>query len=993
MIDEKAIFLAPFFYLLGSIPYAFIFTYFFRKKIIFKEGTRNVGVANTFQIAGLLPGFLTVVGEISKSVIPILIAYFPFNKNFTLALLFTYASLLGTNFSIFLMGRGGMGSTIIIYSLALFSLFDLSSLWTILTMGAVFFLAFIITRDSTWTNRIAYGSLPFLAFAYSRNFYFAGWGLLVAILYIAKYRKSRDESAMGKASGRGFGQILRKQNELIYPLTKKSSRFGIGGKAEKLLFLAENNFLIPRTYVVPYYAFDEYNKGNEEIIKKLQNEIEEKIEVDNCCFSIRSSANIEDSANYSFAGQFRSYLNVVGIQDIIDKVILIWKSFDTKLSESYINGITDNLEKPRMGVIIQEMVDPEFSGVLFTKNPLTGLDETIIEFVAGLGDKLVQGTITPKRWIKKWGKWIEKSEDDDEKEKILDELVTRAKVISKKSKKPLDIEWAYDSEQIYWLQIREITTLKNNKLYSNKISREFLPGIIYPLIWSVNIPVVNTSWKNLFRELIGFPARKIDIVNLARSFYYRAYFNMGVMGDIFELLGMPRELLEILAGIEVLESDKPRFKPSGKTFRFLPRMLFFVVRKYFYSNSIKRYLKKYSKKLKSISEIKINSLDNETIFQKIDTLFKLNIQGSYVVIVSQLLNSLYNMLLNRQLLKEKIDFDSIEISDVYQQLPNIDPRTRLSKLNQLYLDLSYDNQLIIQNTSFIEITQKLNTEKFVIELLEFFNKFGHFRDSGNDFSEPTWIETPEIVINMIINYIEPKKKKEKSDKVIKFKKSRTRFFYKRTKQFLKYREEVNYLYQYGYGLFRPFFIELSYRLKKLGIINSSDEIFYLKYSELKALIKDNELKAVMKEKIKTRMVEIEKYKNIILPDLIFDDEPPEPLSVDLNKEDYSGIPTSKGSYTGKAKIITGRKDFAKVDFGDIIIIPFSDVSWTPLFAKAKAVISESGGMLSHCSIVAREYKIPAVVSVKNAMQIKNNSILAVDGFNGKITIVDNKEEK
>ena len=76
--------------------------------------------------------------------------------------------------------------------------------------------------------------------------------------------------------------------------------------------------------------------------------------------------------------------------------------------------------------------------------------------------------------------------------------------------------------------------------------------------------------------------------------------------------------------------------------------------------------------------------------------------------------------------------------------------------------------------------------------------------------------------------------------------------------------------------------------------------------------------------------------------------------------------------------------------GDIIVIPFSDISWTPLFAKASAVISESGGVLSHCSIVAREYKIPAIVSVNNIMTtLSDNMQIAVDGFNGRVKILKN----
>jgi len=72
--------------------------------------------------------------------------------------------------------------------------------------------------------------------------------------------------------------------------------------------------------------------------------------------------------------------------------------------------------------------------------------------------------------------------------------------------------------------------------------------------------------------------------------------------------------------------------------------------------------------------------------------------------------------------------------------------------------------------------------------------------------------------------------------------------------------------------------------------------------------------------------------------------------------------------------------------GDVLVIPFSDVGWTPLFAKAGAVVAESGGILSHSSIVAREYGIPAVVSVPNACQLQDGTLVTVDGFQGVVSI-------
>jgi phosphohistidine swiveling domain-containing protein len=70
----------------------------------------------------------------------------------------------------------------------------------------------------------------------------------------------------------------------------------------------------------------------------------------------------------------------------------------------------------------------------------------------------------------------------------------------------------------------------------------------------------------------------------------------------------------------------------------------------------------------------------------------------------------------------------------------------------------------------------------------------------------------------------------------------------------------------------------------------------------------------------------------------------------------------------------------------VLVIPYSDVGWTPLFTKASAVIAESGGILSHSSIIAREYGIPAVVSVAGACQLADGTLVTVDGYRGKIIV-------
>ncbi len=85
-------------------------------------------------------------------------------------------------------------------------------------------------------------------------------------------------------------------------------------------------------------------------------------------------------------------------------------------------------------------------------------------------------------------------------------------------------------------------------------------------------------------------------------------------------------------------------------------------------------------------------------------------------------------------------------------------------------------------------------------------------------------------------------------------------------------------------------------------------------------------------------------------------------------------------------MVTGIADFARVEQGDVLTIPYSDVGWTPLFAKAGAVIAESGGMLSHSSIVAREYGIPCVVSVAGATRLEDGAMVTVDGYRGEVVV-------
>ena len=190
------------------------------------------------------------------------------------------------------------------------------------------------------------------------------------------------------------------------------------------------------------------------------------------------------------------------------------------------------------------------------------------------------------------------------------------------------------------------------------------------------------------------------------------------------------------------------------------------------------------------------------------------------------------------------------------------------------------------------------------------------------------------------------------------------------------------MYTYGYGLFRPYFRELGQRLVKRGMIDQVDDVFFLSFDEIRGAAQANRAVDDLRSKIAQRRHEIDQVRDLIPPSIIYGDTPA-PIETQPGDR-LMGTPTSRGYYRGPARVVRGIRDFDKVQAGDVLIVPFSDVGWTPLFSQAGAVIAESGGMLSHSSIVAREYDIPAVVSVSGACQIVDGTLVTVDGYRGEV---------
>jgi len=772
----------------------------------------------------------------------------------------------------------------------------------------------------------------------------------------------------------------------LIDLDERKPPKSIGNKATNLRQLAEVGARIPKTYVVEWNAYQRYIDDDVTLVDELRLELSQTLNSD-IFYAVRSSANIEDSLDRSFAGQFKSVLNVQGVDNIFLAIWSIWGTVDADNVQSYLEQHDISTEELLMGVIVQEMITPMYAGVALSRNPVTGADEVVVEAVEGSGDALVQSGITPYRWINKWGTYILKPESDNVPSNLIEQVVDETRTIADKLKSHIDLEWVYDGKQLYWLQVREITTLNRHNVYSNHISKEMLPGMVKPLIGSVNIPLVCSMWVQLVTEMVGRTGIKPE--DLARPFYYRVYFNMGTLGQIFQEVGMPADSVETLMGLVPPGANKPSMKPTTKTLLRLPNLLLFFLDKWFFEPKMRKALKQIRQNFDTFDYQRANEMGVSELLEEIDKLFDIVQNAAYYNIVGPLLMMMYTRVLSGQLEKLGVDFSQFDLMAGVPELVDYDPNFHLHALHEKYNSIDPVVQEKICQSTYAEFSKLPDIEEFQQDVAEFLDLFGQFSDSGNDFSVTPWRESPDLVLDLIVNFTPGSTGTEDkirfSDlKMTGLQRMRIGLFYRRARDFRLLREQISSSYTYGYGLFRYYYLAIGEHLVHRGLLDNPQDVFYLYEFEVRQLAQNEQINLNAREIISKHKEDIQRFENIILPSVIYGDDPP-PV-VDSSQEKLVGVPTSIGHYTGKVTVVRGINDFNKVQQGDVLVIPYSDVGWTPLFTRAGAVVAESGGLLSHSSIVAREYNIPAVVSVAGATQLQDQTLVTVNGHNGEVLI-------
>src|SRR6056297_2848739 len=464
--------------------------------------------------------------------------------------------------------------------------------------------------------------------------------------------------------------------KFIYSLSKRRLNPYVGSKAANIHFLLRHGIKVPDSWGIVWTAYEQNLRDSRKTQMDLCRELKTIIDPRKS-YAVRSSASLEDSGEFTCAGLFKSYLQVQGIDNIIACIAKVWASLESPEFEAYWKHNMNSKCIPRMAVIIQEMVQAQFSGVVFTKNPVSGFSETIIEAGKGTGISQAQSHQDPERWVSKWGNWCQKPKDGVLREALAREIVVQAADISRKYRQPVDIEWAWDGKELYFIQVRPITRL-DIPVYSNRIARDMLPGIIKPLVWSVNTRLINPVWADILMRLTGERSWEPD--NFTGHYYYRAYFNMSIFGRVFERVGMPAEALELLHGLEQDGPEKPKMRPGFAFIPRVPRLLIFALSLIGINYKLNHLVKSKKSSYERLSVEIDEEQDPEDLLKIASKIFEETKAVAYYNIIIPLLSMMHHRLLSRMMKKHGYDVRLLELRGAREAAALYNPQHTLKAL-------------------------------------------------------------------------------------------------------------------------------------------------------------------------------------------------------------------------------------------------------------------------------------------------------------------------
>jgi pyruvate,water dikinase len=748
----------------------------------------------------------------------------------------------------------------------------------------------------------------------------------------------------------------------------------------------------------------------EALIEELGPAVERLAEPGGREVAIRSSALVEDLSDTSFAGQFDSFLRVPASTDaVIANIKKCWASAFSPRALSYAakNGIP--VEHLRMAVIVQRMSKATVSGITFTVDPteFTG-EHMLIEAVAGTGEDLASGIRTPRSTTLPRhqvsndhgpgppGKQQpqETAPDDFWSSLPLAEIARTCMNIENAFGSPQDIEWSLEEDRLMILQSRPITTQIATRqipsgVWSRAITEDLWPEPMTPLTASV-VSGPLSKYYTFSKQLTKLGLTHLASAKMTTVVEGYLYLNCIPLKDVIQLIpvGMRSEEIgalipdEILAGI-----PKPSLMKQLSVLARLPRLLLTDRLAWALSNPRK------VRALSSRFEDRFAELDRELEQAKTPEEILSNLDQA-IGVACEIEDSnqwsygfAYGFTLFLQHLFAKWCGSDLLPSSLVP-LEKTVAGEAVAMLEELAKHGDQQETADAPSQSPKSVTME-----------DFLRRFGA-RSACRDLSAVRWREDPSIVESMLLSIRETQKrfpateKSNQKDEQRKTSDARQLGLPRRTilswlmrhaKVFLSLREELRLRLDEMLARIRLAALKLGQELAKEGVLTEPEDVFFLDLDELRGAVRDHHS---MSDMVLNRRTRFEAASKLFPPYFLIEGRAAGHIKTDKDAL-LSGVGASPGVATGSAYIVRQFEDLFKLEDGCVLIATAADPGWTPFFRRASAIVTEAGGMLSHCSVVARELGIPTVVGAARATtMINDGDVLSVDGNRGVVTRVD-----
>ncbi|WP_284037362.1 phosphoenolpyruvate synthase [Neobacillus sp. 114] len=754
-------------------------------------------------------------------------------------------------------------------------------------------------------------------------------------------------------------------------------------------------------------------------------------------YAVRSSATAEDLPHASFAGQQDTYLNIIGKEAILQHISKCWASLFTDRAVIYRMQNGFDHKQVYLSVIVQRMVFPQASGILFTADPITsnrkllsidasfGLGEALVSSLVSADsykvqeEKIVNKMIATKKLAiygrKEGGTETQPIDPGQQKTQTLtDQQILQLARIGRQIEAyfgcPQDIEWCLVDDTFYIVQSRPVTTLfpipeandQENQVFISVGHQQMMTDPIKPLGLS------------FFLLTTPAPMRKAGgrlFVNVTQQLASPVSRNilLNAMGQHDPL--MKDALMNIIERgdfIKSLPNDNKAPSPRRGNTDMLaqiennPSIVSVLI------NRSQTSIEELKQNIKTKSGLDLFDFILEDIQELKKILF--DPQSSAVFMSAINASTWINEKMN-EWLGEKNAADILS-----QSVPN----NITSEMGLALLDVA---DVIRPYPEVIDYFEQVKDDNFLDELdkfdggreardafFAFLNKYG-MRCAGEiDMTRSRWSEKPTTLIPLILGNIrnfEPnasnrkfeqgrqealKKEQELLERLKQLpdgeqKAKETKRMIDLIRNFIGYREYPKYGMINRYFVYKQALLKEAEQLVQNGVIHEKEDIYYLTFEELREVVRTNKLdyQIICKQKDEYKL-----YEKLTPPRVITSDG--EILTGKYKRENLPaeaivGLPVSSGVIEGRARVILNMED-ANLEDGNILVTTFTDPSWTPLFVSIKGLVTEVGGLMTHGAVIAREYGLPAVVGVENATKlIKDGQRIRVNGTEGYIEIL------